>query len=152
VATEHQQAAGFIGAQLAELDRHAGEGAAAVHRGGIAPMDALRAGVETFHALKKVLKDKKLATAVGDEGGVAPHIGTCEEALEVILSAISAADQAWLHSASRDFMSGPYHAWGPSTLRIVSIRGSGESEVLMMSASSRRAVRRAVVGIDAQAR
>ena len=53
--------------------------------------DALRAGVETFHALKKVLKDKKLATAVGDEGGFAPHIGTCEEALEVILSAISAA-------------------------------------------------------------
>ena len=53
--------------------------------------DALRAGVETFHALKKVLKDKKLATAVGDEGGFAPHIGTCAEALEVILAAISNA-------------------------------------------------------------
>jgi len=53
--------------------------------------DALRAGVETFHALKKVLKDKKLSTAVGDEGGFAPHIGTCAEALEVILAAISAA-------------------------------------------------------------
>ena len=53
--------------------------------------DALRAGVETFHALKKVLKDKKLSTAVGDEGGFAPHIATCAEALEVILAAISAA-------------------------------------------------------------
>jgi enolase len=53
--------------------------------------EALRAGVETFHALKKVLKDKKLATAVGDEGGFAPHIGTCAEALEVILAAISNA-------------------------------------------------------------
>ena len=53
--------------------------------------DALRAGVETFHALKKVLQDKKLSTAVGDEGGCAPHIATCAEALEVILAAISAA-------------------------------------------------------------
>jgi len=53
--------------------------------------DALRAGVETFHALKKVLKDKKLATSVGDEGGFAPHIGTCAEALEVILAAIANA-------------------------------------------------------------
>jgi enolase len=53
--------------------------------------DALRAGVETFHALKKVLKDKKLSTAVGDEGGFAPHIGSCAEALEVILAAISNA-------------------------------------------------------------
>jgi enolase len=53
--------------------------------------EALRAGVETFHALKKVLKDKKLSTAVGDEGGFAPHIGTCAEALEVILAAISNA-------------------------------------------------------------
>ncbi|MFM7107644.1 MAG: phosphopyruvate hydratase, partial [Planctomycetaceae bacterium] len=53
--------------------------------------DALRAGVETFHALKKVLKDKKLSTAVGDEGGFAPHIGSCAEALEVIMAAISNA-------------------------------------------------------------
>jgi enolase len=52
---------------------------------------ALRAGVETFHALKKVLKDKKLATSVGDEGGFAPHIGSCAEALEVILAAIGNA-------------------------------------------------------------
>jgi enolase len=53
--------------------------------------EALRAGVETFHALKKVLAGKKLSTAVGDEGGFAPHIGSCAEALEVILAAISNA-------------------------------------------------------------
>jgi enolase len=53
--------------------------------------EALRAGVETFHALKKVLSEKKLATAVGDEGGFAPQIGSSSEALEMILAAISAA-------------------------------------------------------------
>jgi len=53
--------------------------------------DALRAGVETFHSLKKVLSEKKLATSVGDEGGFAPQIGSSSEALEMILSAISAA-------------------------------------------------------------
>jgi enolase len=69
--------------------------AAAEHCGlplGLDSVDAaLRAGVETFHALKKVLKDKKLATSVGDEGGFAPHIGSCAEALEVILAAIGNA-------------------------------------------------------------
>jgi enolase len=53
--------------------------------------DALRAGVETFHALKKVLSEKGLATSVGDEGGFAPQIGSCTEALEVILTAIGNA-------------------------------------------------------------
>ncbi|MEO1990646.1 MAG: phosphopyruvate hydratase, partial [Pirellulales bacterium] len=53
--------------------------------------DALRAGVETFHSLKKVLRDKKLSTAVGDEGGFAPHIETCSAALDVILTAIENA-------------------------------------------------------------
>ncbi len=53
--------------------------------------DALRMGTETFHALKKVLKDKKYSTAVGDEGGFAPQLKSNEEALEVILSAIELA-------------------------------------------------------------
>ncbi len=53
--------------------------------------DALRAGVETFHALKKVLKGKKLNTAVGDEGGFAPDLGSNGEALDLILEAITAA-------------------------------------------------------------
>ena len=51
--------------------------------------EGLRMGAEVFHALKKVLHDKGLSTAVGDEGGFAPNLaGGTEEALEAILTAI----------------------------------------------------------------
>ena len=53
--------------------------------------DALRAGVEIFHHLKKVLQKKKLNTAVGDEGGFAPDLGSNVEALDLIMQAIEAA-------------------------------------------------------------
>src|SRR5205085_1431252 len=53
--------------------------------------DGLRAGVEVFHNLKKVLSDKGLATAVGDEGGFAPALETNESALGVIMTAIEKA-------------------------------------------------------------
>jgi enolase len=53
--------------------------------------DALRAGVEIFHSLKKVLAGRGMATAVGDEGGFAPDLGSNEEAIEVILEAIGKA-------------------------------------------------------------
>ncbi|MDD2209459.1 MAG: phosphopyruvate hydratase [Bacilli bacterium] len=53
--------------------------------------EALRMGAETFHALKKVLKDKGHVTAVGDEGGFAPNLGSNEEPLEVIVEAIKKA-------------------------------------------------------------
>ncbi len=53
--------------------------------------DALRAGAETFHALKAILKKKGYDTAVGDEGGFAPNLKSNEEACEVILDAIAAA-------------------------------------------------------------
>lgn len=53
--------------------------------------DALRCGVEIFHSLKKVLQDKKLSTAVGDEGGFAPDLGSNSEALDFIMDAITAA-------------------------------------------------------------
>lgn len=53
--------------------------------------EALRAGVETYHALKKVLLDRGLVTAVGDEGGFAPNLASNGEALELLLEAISAA-------------------------------------------------------------
>ncbi len=53
--------------------------------------EALRMGAETFHALKKVLHDKGLNTAVGDEGGFAPNLKSNEEALEVIIKAIETA-------------------------------------------------------------
>ncbi|MGC3977626.1 MAG: phosphopyruvate hydratase [Paludibacteraceae bacterium] len=54
--------------------------------------EGLRCGAEVFHALKKVLHDKNLSTAVGDEGGFAPNLaGGTEEALESILLAIKNA-------------------------------------------------------------
>ena len=53
--------------------------------------DALRAGTEIFHNLKKVLHGRKLNTAVGDEGGFAPDLGSNQEALDLIMEAISAA-------------------------------------------------------------
>lgn len=53
--------------------------------------DALRAGVEVFHHLKKVLAEKKLNTAVGDEGGFAPSLSSNEEALELLCVAIEKA-------------------------------------------------------------
>jgi enolase len=53
--------------------------------------EALRMGVETFHALKKLLKQDGHITAVGDEGGFAPNLGSHREALEYILKAIEAA-------------------------------------------------------------
>jgi enolase len=52
---------------------------------------ALRAGVECYHALKSVLKAKKLSTAVGDEGGFAPNLTSNEQALEVLVEAIKKA-------------------------------------------------------------
>lgn len=52
---------------------------------------ALRMGVETFHHLKKVLKDKGYTTNVGDEGGFAPGIKSNEEAIEMVLLAIEKA-------------------------------------------------------------
>ncbi len=53
--------------------------------------DALRCGVEIFHALKKTLKDRGYSTSVGDEGGFAPNLRSNDEAVEVILAAIDTA-------------------------------------------------------------
>ncbi|MBI6546318.1 MAG: phosphopyruvate hydratase, partial [Cyanobacteria bacterium NC_groundwater_1444_Ag_S-0.65um_54_12] len=53
--------------------------------------EALRAGAETFHALKKVLKSRGLATAVGDEGGFAPMVRDAKEALDLIIEGIRSA-------------------------------------------------------------
>ena len=49
---------------------------------------ALRAGTEIFHALKAILRQRGLSTAVGDEGGFAPDLGSNEEALELLMTAI----------------------------------------------------------------
>ena len=53
--------------------------------------EGLRMGAEVFHALKKVLHDRNLSTAVGDEGGFAPSLNGTEDALESIIAAIKAA-------------------------------------------------------------
>jgi enolase len=53
--------------------------------------EGLRMGVETFHALKKTLHDRKLATAVGDEGGFAPDLKSNAEALDLLMIAIEKA-------------------------------------------------------------
>jgi len=53
--------------------------------------EALRWGAEVFHALKKILHDKHMSTAVGDEGGFAPNVENHEAAIQMILQAIEAA-------------------------------------------------------------
>ena len=60
--------------------------------------EALRCGAEIFHALKKVLHERGLATAVGDEGGFAPDLPSNEAALETILEAVERAG----YKAGRD--------------------------------------------------
>jgi enolase len=82
--------------------------------------EALRAGAEIFHNLKAVLKDKGLSTAVGDEGGFAPNLGSNEEALATILAAIERAGYVpgkdvflGLDVASTEFYKdGKYHLEG----------------------------------------
>ncbi len=80
--------------------------------------DALRAGVETFHQLKKTLHDKKLTTSVGDEGGFAPDLKTNAEALDLILTAIDkagykAGEQMFLglDAAASEFYSNGYYSF-----------------------------------------
>ena len=53
--------------------------------------EALRAGIEIYHSLKKVLSRNKMSTAVGDEGGFAPNLKDNEDALKVIGEAVAAA-------------------------------------------------------------
>jgi enolase len=62
--------------------------------------EALRAGVEVFHALKGILRKKGLSTGVGDEGGFAPDIASSKEAIELLLTAIEAAG----HKPGRDIV------------------------------------------------
>ena len=57
--------------------------------------EAMRAGVEIYHTLKGVLKDRGLSTAVGDEGGFAPDLKDNEDALKVIEEAVGKAGYSW---------------------------------------------------------
>jgi enolase len=56
--------------------------------------EALQVGAEVFHALRALLHERGLATGVGDEGGFAPDLGSCEEAIEAVLSAAERAGHA----------------------------------------------------------
>ena len=62
-----------------------------VPAGAVSFKEALRMGVETFHTLKSVLKEKGHVTGVGDEGGFAPEIATTKEALDLLMLAIEKA-------------------------------------------------------------
>ena len=82
--------------------------------------EALRWGTETYHALKKVLHDRGLSTAVGDEGGFAPNLATNEDAIKILLEAIEKAGYtpgddiaiAMDPAMSELFKDGAYHLTG----------------------------------------
>src|SRR5690625_5097474 len=87
--------------------------------------ESVRVGAEIFHALKKVLQDKGLNTAVGDEGGFAPNLASNEEALETICEAIEAAGYevgeevqlAMDVAASEIYVDGKYNSKGEGDVR-----------------------------------
>jgi len=94
--------------------------------------ESLRAGTEVFHHLKKVLADKGMSTAVGDEGGFAPDLKTNQEAIEVILTAIENAgytpgDQIKI---ALDCAASEFHKAGKYTLEGKSIDSDGMVELL----------------------
>jgi enolase len=82
--------------------------------------EALRWGAETYHALRKVLHERGLSTAVGDEGGFAPNLGTNEDALRMLVEAIGVAGRepgtevalAIDPATSEFFRDGAYHLDG----------------------------------------
>jgi enolase 1/2/3 len=72
-----------------------------VPAGAVSFSEALRMGVETFHTLRRLLKDKGLSTGIGDEGGFAPALGGNEAALDFLMRAIEragyrAGEEIWL--------------------------------------------------------
>jgi len=82
--------------------------------------EAVRYGAETFHALKKIIHDKGMSTAVGDEGGFAPSVASHEAAIQMILEAIEKAgykpgEQVAIGldcAASEFYKDGKYHLEG----------------------------------------
>jgi len=59
--------------------------------GAVSFSEGLRWGIETYHVLKKVCRDRGLSTSIGDEGGFAPNLGSNEEALRLLMEAIETA-------------------------------------------------------------
>jgi len=88
--------------------------------------DAVRTGAEVFHSLKKILLDKGLSTAVGDEGGFAPNLNSNEEAIELVISAIRAAGytteqvKICMDTASSEFYKNGYYELNGGNLKLTS--------------------------------
>lgn len=84
--------------------------------------DALRAGAETFHALKKLLKDAGYTVSVGDEGGFAPQVQSADEAFDFLMKAIDVAGysgkmQIGIDAAASEFHRGDVYDVDGKTLR-----------------------------------
>ena len=96
--------------------------------------EALRWGVETYHALKGILHDRGLSTAVGDEGGFAPDLGSNEEAVQLLVEAIEKAGRtpgqdiaiALDPANSEIYRDGQYHLEGEGR----TLSGEGLAEYL----------------------
>jgi enolase len=96
--------------------------------------EALRWGVETYHALKGILHDRGLSTAVGDEGGFAPDLGSNEEAVQLLVEAIEKTGRtpgqdiaiALDPANSEIFRDGQYHLEGEGR----TLTGEGLAEYL----------------------
>ena len=96
--------------------------------------EALRWGVETYHALKGILHDRGLSTAVGDEGGFAPDLGSNEEAVQLLVEAIEKTGRtpgddiaiALDPANSEIFRDGEYHLEGEGR----TLSGEGLAEYL----------------------
>jgi enolase len=90
--------------------------------------EAMRYGAEVFHALKKILHDRDMSTAVGDEGGFAPNVANHEAAIQLILEAIDkagyeAGSQIAIGldcAASEFYRDGKYHLAGEGGLELTS--------------------------------
>jgi len=89
--------------------------------------ESVRRGAEVFHSLKSILKEEKLSTAVGDEGGFAPRLGSSQQALELI---VTAAEEAGLKpgrdvflaidAAASEFYDGSKYVFKKSTMESMS--------------------------------
>jgi enolase len=87
--------------------------------------EALRAGAETFHALKSLLKDAGHVTAVGDEGGFAPHVATADEAFSFLTQAIAKAGYEGRVKLAIDAAASEFHKDGSYAVDDKTLDGAG---------------------------
>ena len=107
--------------------------------------EAIRMGMETFHALRGVLRKKGYSTGVGDEGGFAPNLKSNEEAVEVILEAITKAGYRpgddialCLDPATSEMWQDGQYVFFKSDQREENLRGDGGAVVVVVQAVSHR--------------